>query len=96
MKVAASLFLSAALACAAPNEKPACKAGNNGQFWPPEANSGHAAFQHFAQSGELQICTLVVWKYQWEFLTVNVHAKTHKPATASKKANPSPELRSSD
>jgi hypothetical protein len=68
--------------------KPACKAGNNGEFWPREANGNHAAFQQFYQSGELQMCTLVVWKYKWQYLSVNIHDKDHtRHSAARNKAN---------
>ncbi len=80
-------------------EKPACKAGNNGEFWPREANGNHAAFQQAYQNGELQMCTLVVWKYKWQYLSVNIHDKDHtRHSTAPKKAVSSgkDELRPSD
>lgn len=87
------------MACAESSEKPACKASNNGEFWPQQANASREAFQQFVQNGELQICTLVVWKYKWEYLTVNVHDMGHNQhSAAGKKASSAntPGLRSSD
>jgi hypothetical protein len=61
--------------------KPACNAKNQGQFWPEEANSDHSAARLLYQRGELEMCSLVVWKYRWEHLSVNARdvAKERHP-----------------
>jgi hypothetical protein len=74
--------------------KPACNAKNHGLFWPEEVNSSHDAERLLFQSGELEMCSLVVWKYKWEHLSVNardVAEETHpfasKPGKAAAKQN---------
>jgi hypothetical protein len=73
MKFAAFTVLIGALCFAGPAQKPVCKVGNRGQFWPAEANFNRDAARQLYQSGELEMCTLVVWKYKWEHVSVNVH-----------------------
>jgi hypothetical protein len=72
MKYAALIVLFGVLCSAAEQTpKPACDARNQGQFWPAEANSDHAAARLLYQRGELEMCSLVVWKYKWEHISVN-------------------------
>ena len=68
--------------------KPACNAKNQGQFWPEKANSDHAAARLLYQRGELEMCSLVVWKYRWEHISVNardVAKQSHPFASESGK-----------
>jgi hypothetical protein len=88
MKGAAFLALILGTSCfAGQAQKPACNAKNQGQFWPPEANlAGDARLQHF-QEGNLEMCSLVVWKYKWQRVSVNVRdlrsAKQPAPSNAA-------------
>jgi hypothetical protein len=71
MKHAVLIALCAAMCVAKEPRRPACNARNQGQFWPAEANSSQSAARQLARSGELEMCSLVVWKYRWEHMTVN-------------------------
>src|ERR1700733_4820090 len=72
MRYAAALILFGAMCFAGVNGKPACNARNQGRFWPDEANSNHDAARRLYQSGELEMCSCIVWKYRWEHISVNV------------------------
>ena len=72
MKCVILLSLFAAAALAGEPGKPACTARNQGQFWPAEANSNPSAARQSVQRGDLEICSLSVWKYRWERVSVNV------------------------
>ena len=52
--------------------RPACNARNNGQFWPEQANTNHAAARRAERCGELQICAPSQWRYRWQPLTVHI------------------------
>ena len=52
--------------------KPPCNAQNRGRFWPEQANTDSATARAASRSGDLQICTLGTWKYQWASLSVHV------------------------
>ena len=74
--------------------KPACNARMHGQFWPDEANHGPDAARQLLQQGDLEMCSLVVWKYKWEHLSVNVrlmakgrHSLTSEPRKADAQEN---------
>ena len=90
MKYGALMFLFGVMSVAAEQTpKPACNARNQGQFWPEEANSDHAAARLLYQRGELQMCSLVVWKYRWEHVSVNarnVAKEGHPSASKSEEA----------
>jgi hypothetical protein len=64
--------------------KPACNAKNQGQFWPEEANSDHSAARLHYQRGDLEMCTLAVWKYKWQHISVNARdvAKESHPVAS--------------
>jgi len=83
MKFAVFTLLIGSLGFAEEATKPACKAANRGQFWPAEANVSRDAVRQFFQSGELEVCSMVVWKYKWQHLSVNAHdlAKHTPPST---------------
>ena len=67
-------------------QKPPCKAGNQGHFWPEEANSSQDTARQFYQRGELEVCSVVVRKYKWEHVSVNVRdlAKQKHPSKESR------------
>ena len=69
---AAFVALWAALCFGGQVDKPVCNAKNRGQFWPREANLSKDAARQLYQRGELEMCSLSVWKYKWEHLSVNV------------------------
>jgi len=71
MKFVVLIFLFGMVCPAEQTGKPACNSKNQGQFWPEEANSNHAAARLLYQRGELEMCSLAVWKYRWEHLSVN-------------------------
>lgn len=56
---------------AAPVPRMKCNARNDGKFWPEEANYNSVVARQLFQQGDLEMCTLVVWKYRWEHLSVN-------------------------
>jgi hypothetical protein len=53
-------------------ERPACNAGNLGQFWPAEADHDRRLAAQLSRCGELQICKRGAWRYRWEALSVRV------------------------
>jgi hypothetical protein len=74
--------ISVALCGAEEARKPACNKKNQGQFWPAEANvRGDAVLQRF-QEGNLEMCSLAVWKYRWERVSVNVRDLARAKRTA--------------
>lgn len=74
MKRFAFIALFGAMCLAEETRRPVCNARNQGQFWPAEANSSQEAARQLAQRGELEMCSLVVWKYRWEHISVNVRS----------------------
>ena len=85
MRYAAAVFLLSAIAVAE-EQKPACTAANHGRFWPEEANNSAQAAHQLSHSGELEMCSVVVWKYQWRKLTVNVRDLPRKKSSRALKA----------
>jgi len=85
MRYMALIALSWVMCCAGQTRKPVCNASNHGQFWPVEANTSHDALRELYQRGELEMCSLVVWRHRWEHISVNVHdlAKGRHPLTSS-------------
>lgn len=84
MQRAALIALLGAMCFANDAPKPVCNARNQGRFWPEEANFSQAAARQLYQRGELEMCSLVVWKYRWEHISVNVRdlAKARHPLTS--------------
>jgi hypothetical protein len=70
--LAALPILLSGLCLAAQNGKPRCSAKLHGRFWPEQANSDAKLAVALARSGELEICSVRVWKYRWESLTVHI------------------------
>lgn len=67
------LLLLLVLPCLAEDlTRPPCNARNRGQFWPEQANSDREAARQAARCGELQVCTVGLWRHHWEPLTVHV------------------------
>ena len=52
--------------------RPPCNARNHGRLWPEQANSDRDFAQRAGRCGELLMCTVGVWKYRWQPLTVHV------------------------
>ena len=86
MKNAAVLALFGTMCFAADARKPPCRAANQGQFWPAEANLDHAVARNLFQRGELEMCSLVVWKYRWEPMSVHVPSAAGAKHPAASKA----------
>jgi hypothetical protein len=72
MKLVSLMVLFAALSLAGETSKPVCNARNQGRFWPEPANFNRAQARQLYQSGELEMCSLAVWKYRWKHISVNV------------------------
>jgi len=79
MKYLALLSLFGAMSFAGQDGKPACNAKLQGHFWPEQANWDREAARQFYQTGELEMCSMAIWKYRWEHISVNVRnlAKGH-------------------
>lgn len=60
------------LCLAGQDRKPQCSAKLRGRFWPEQGNSDAKLAVTLARDGKLEICTVRVWKYGWEPLTVRV------------------------
>jgi hypothetical protein len=91
MKYVALLSLFGAMAFAGQDGKPACNAKIKGQFWPEQANRDREAARQLYQTGELEMCSMVVWKYRWEHISVNIRdlgKGRHTLASESKAASP--------
>lgn len=65
------LFLSM-IAFAGGGHKPACNKANHGRYWPEAANDSPAVAREMMQRGQLEMCSLAVWRYRWELMSVNV------------------------
>src|SRR5262245_7739908 len=89
MRCVAVIFLLSAICAAEQAQKPACNKANQGKLWPAEANVNTELARQSYQEGALEMCTLSVWKYRWERLSVNVHnlSKT-KPRTGAAMSAP--------
>jgi len=72
MKYMALFTLFGAMSFAGQDGKPACNAKLQGHFWPEQANWDHEAARQLYQTGELEMCSMVIWKYRWEHISVNV------------------------
>jgi|SRR5450631_3468820 hypothetical protein len=78
MRYVALLILFGVACSAGDARKPVCNARKQGQFWPEEANFDHDAARQLYQRGELEMCSLAVWKYKWEHMSVNVRDLTQR------------------
>jgi hypothetical protein len=85
MKYVALIALFGAICLAKDARKPVCSARNQGHLWPEEANVSKDAARQLYQQGDLEMCSLVVWKYKWEHLSVNIRdlTPTKRPAASS-------------
>ena len=72
MRLVGWLMMLAPVCFAGEPQKPVCSARTQGEFWPAEANISQQAAQRLFRSGELELCSLAVWKYKWQHLSVNV------------------------
>jgi hypothetical protein len=72
------LTLTAAMLGSAEAPKPECNAKSHGMFWPDAANSDRAVMRRAADCGELEMCSLGLWRYRWTPLTV----RANSPCTA--------------
>ena len=52
--------------------RPHCGAETAGQMWPPAANQDQALVMKLAREGNLRICTMGLWQYQWQSPTVTL------------------------
>lgn len=95
MRFAVLLALAGVLSFAQDSSRPACNRDRHGHLWPEEANASHEVARQFYQSGELEMCSLVVWRYKWEHLSINVQQKSlstkHSRATAQAPTTLAPE-----
>ena len=57
-------------------EKPPCNARNKGEVWPPPGAR--------SAGRPLEMCTLNVWKYRWELVTVPVSQLAKNPKHKAK------------
>ena len=92
MRTLAALLLCTAIGFASDSVRPQCNSRNRGRFWPEEANRSGAAARQAARCGELQMCTIGLWRYGWQNLTVSYArlASTSNPAPAGCRASDAP------
>jgi hypothetical protein len=91
MKYVVVIALFGAMCLAEEARKPVCNARNLSQLWPEEANISKDTARQLYQSGELEMCTLVAWRYRWKHISVNVRdlgKGKHPLVSASKKTGP--------
>src|SRR5260370_1319712 len=90
VRYVASIALFATLCLAEQPRKAPCNASHAGQFWPEEANVDREAAHRLYQQGKLEMCSLAVWKYRWESISVNVRGPgTAKSPVTAKSRNAS-------
>jgi hypothetical protein len=87
MRYLASIPICGSMCFAGQKEKPACSSRNQGQLWPLRANVDHADANRLFQSGELEMCSLEVWKYKWEHVSVNVRDLAKRSETSARAKN---------
>jgi hypothetical protein len=89
MRYVALVTLLGTICFAGESTKPVCNSKSHGQFWPLDANVSQVAAQRLYAQGQLEMCSLVVWKYKWERLSVNVHeaAQGKHPALSTTDAD---------
>jgi hypothetical protein len=95
MKYLALLSLLGAMSFAGQVGKPACNAKIQGQFWPEQANWDREAARQLYQTGELEMCSMAIWKYRWEHISINVRdlgKGRHSVASESRAASPTPKV----
>jgi hypothetical protein len=90
MKYMALITLFGAMSFAGQEGKPPCNAKIQGQFWPEQANWDREAARQLYQTGELEMCSMAVWKYRWEHISVNIRdlAKGRHSATSESRPDP--------
>ena len=52
--------------------RPPCAPENAGQMWPDAANRDSGLMLRLAREGNLRICAMGLWKYQWQSPTVSL------------------------
>jgi hypothetical protein len=93
MKYMALITLFGAMSFAGQDGKPACNAKLQGHFWPEQANWDREAARQLYQTGELEMCSMAMWRYRWKHISVNVRdlAKGHHTgASESTAGSPTP------
>ena len=62
----------ATLALLLVSARPHCSAETVGQMWPETANHDSGLLLRLAREGNLRICAVGLWKYQWQSPTVSL------------------------
>ena len=62
----------ATLALLLVSARPHCNVENVGQMWPETANHDSGLLLRLAREGNLRICAVGLWKYQWQSPTVSL------------------------
>jgi hypothetical protein len=88
MNYLAAILLLVATHTVEAGKRPACNAAHQGELWPAEANVSTQAAREFYQRGELEMCSLDVWKYKWQRLSVNVRELSRRKQQAVQTALP--------
>ena len=60
------------LALLAASIRPHCDSHNVGQMWPDAANHDPALLLRLARGGNLRICGMGLWKWEWQSPTVSL------------------------
>ena len=60
------------LALLAVSARPHCGVENAGQIWPDAANRDSGLLLKLAREGNLRVCSMGLWKYQWQSPTVSL------------------------
>lgn len=82
MSKALSLTLLTAAALLGQSAKPVCNSKSQGRFWPEAANTDRAALQRAAQCGQLEMCSLALFRFHWTPLTVNANPQAKQACAA--------------
>jgi hypothetical protein len=77
MGLTASLLLALSLVSSSISSKPprsTCTRETQGRYWPEKANTDRKLAGQLMRSGELQMCSRGLFRYNWEPLTVSYRA----------------------
>lgn len=89
MRILATLLLSVGALSAEEAAKPPCTPALNGQLWPAQANSDKALARKLFQTGDLELCSVNVWRYRWQHMSVSYKSlQTSKPNSKLRSSTP--------
>ncbi len=79
------LFAACSLCFAEDAGRPQCNSRRSGELWPRIANFDPALRSKLNHCGQLQMCSLQIWRYKWKPVSVHVSqlGKAPQPVSAA-------------